>query len=262
MITTIRGIFFGDIIGRGGRETVKRFLSSIPEEEKPDIVIANGENASGGIGITPKTAFELKEIGIDVITTGNHIWRKREMYKEIHKVPHIIRPANYPPGLPGSGIIIVKKRDVDIAVINLEGRTYMNQLIDCPFRKGDEILGQIPDVKVRIIDFHAEATSEKKALGFYFDSRVSVVAGTHTHVQTSDEDILDGGTGYITDVGMVGPLYSVIGLKKELAIDKFITSRPNRYEVGEGAQILNAISFEISAETGRCLRIERILRRY
>ncbi len=261
-MTNIRGILFGDIIGRGGRETLKRFLSSLPVEEKYDIVIANGENASGGLGIMPKTAFELKEIGVDVITSGNHIWRKREMYNEIHKVQHIIRPANYPPGLPGSGFIVIKKRDVDVAVINLEGRTYINQLIDCPFRIGDQILEQIPDVKIRIIDFHAEATSEKRALGFYFASRVSIVAGTHTHIQTADEDILEGGTGYITDVGMVGPLYSVIGLKKELAIDKFLTNRPNRYEIGEGVQILNAISFEIDVETGRCVKIERISRRY
>ncbi len=258
----IKGIMFGDIIGRGGRETVKNFLSSIPQEARPDIVIANGENSSGGLGITPRTAFELKEMGIDIITTGNHIWRKREMYNEIHRVPHIIRPANYPPGLPGAGFIVINRKDTEIAVINLEGRTYLNQLIDCPFRTGDEILKQISAVKVKIIDFHAEATSEKRAMGFYFDSRVSLIAGTHTHIQTADEDILQGGTGYITDVGMVGPLYSVIGLKKELAVDKFLTGRPNRYEVGEGIQILNGIYFEICTETGRCLKIERISRRF
>ncbi len=261
-MSVIRGILFGDIIGRGGRETVKKFLSSVPDGEKFDIVIANGENASGGLGITPKTAFELRDMGIDVITSGNHIWRKREMYNEMHRVQHLIRPANYPPGLPGSGFVVIRKKDTDIAVINLEGRTYINQLIDCPFRTGDQILEQLSGVRIRIIDFHAEATSEKRALGFYFDSRVSMIAGTHTHVQTSDEDILEGGTGYITDVGMVGPLYSVIGLKKELAVDKFLTNRPNRYETGEGVQILNAVAFEISIETGRCLKIERIIRRY
>ncbi len=258
----IRGIFLGDIVGRGGRETVKRFLSELSMDKKPDIVIANGENASGGLGITPRTAFELRQIGVDIITTGNHIWRKKEMYAEIHNINHIIRPANYPPGLPGKGYVVVNKNGVDIAVINLEGRTYMNALIDCPFRAADEILKQIGDVKVRIIDFHAEATSEKRALGFYFDSRVSLVVGTHTHVQTSDDDILPGGTGYITDLGMVGPLYSVIGLKKELAVDKFLTNRPNKYEIGEGVQILNGIYFEISSEDGRCLKIERISRRY
>lgn len=258
----IKGIFFGDIIGRGGRETVKRFLSEPPLDYDPDIVIANGENASGGLGITPKTAAELKQIGVDIITTGNHIWRKKEMYREIHNINHIIRPANYPPGLPGRGFTVINKNGVDIAIINLEGRTYMNALIDCPFRTIEEILKQISDIRIRIVDFHAEATSEKRALGLYLDSRVSLVVGTHTHIQTSDEDILPGGTGYITDIGMVGPLYSVIGLKKELAIDKFITSRPNRYEVGEGIQILNGIYFEISPENGRCVKIERILRRY
>lgn len=261
-MSVIRGIMFGDIVGRGGRDAVKKFLSSLSHDEGFDIVIANGENASGGLGITPKTATELREMGIDVITSGNHIWRKREMYNEIHKIPYLIRPANYPPGLPGSGFVVVRKKDTDIAVINLEGRTYINQLIDCPFRTGDDILRQLATVRIRIIDFHAEATSEKRALGFYFDSRVSLVAGTHTHVQTADEDILEGGTGYITDVGMVGPLYSVIGLKKELAVDKFISNRPNRYEIGDGVQILNAISFEISIETGRCVKIERINRRY
>ncbi|MCX7943362.1 MAG: TIGR00282 family metallophosphoesterase [Deltaproteobacteria bacterium] len=258
----IKGFLFGDIIGRGGRETVKKFLSSLPNREEIDIIIANGENASGGLGITPKTALELKEMGIDVITTGNHIWRKREMYNEIHKIPYLVRPANYPPGLPGLGFITVRKRDIDIAIINLEGRTYMNQLIDCPFRVGDTIIKQLSDVMVKIVDFHAEATSEKRALGFYFDSRVSLIAGTHTHIQTADEEVLPGGTGYITDVGMVGPHYSVIGLKKELAVDKFLTSRPNKYEIGDGVQILNAIYFEICAYTGRCLKIERIIRRY
>ena len=258
----IRGLFFGDIVGRGGRETVKRFISELPPDDRPDIIIANGENASGGLGITPKTAMELKGMGIDIITSGNHIFRKREMYAEIHRIDYILRPANYPPGLPGRGYIVIKKRDVDIAIINLEGRTYMNALIDCPFRVGDEILRQVQDVRVRIVDFHAEATSEKRAIGFHFDSKVSVVVGTHTHIQTADEDILPGGTGYITDAGMVGPLYSVIGLKKELAVDKFITNRPNRYEVGEGVQILNGVYFEISEIDGRCMKIERISRRY
>lgn len=258
----IKGIFLGDIIGRGGRETIRRFIAELSPNDRPDIIIANGENASGGLGITPKTAMELKDIGIDIITTGNHIFRKKEMYSEIHNIDYIVRPANYPPGLPGKGFVITRKREIDIAVINLEGRTYMNALIDCPFRTGDEILRQIQNVRVRIIDFHAEATSEKRALGFHFDSKVSLVVGTHTHIQTADEDILPNGTGYITDLGMVGPLYSVIGLKKELAVDKFITNRPNRYEVGDGIQILNGISFEISEETGRCIRIERISRRY
>ncbi len=258
----LRGFFFGDIIGRGGRETLKKFLSEYTPESMPDIIIANGENASGGLGITPKTAIELTEAGIDVITTGNHIWRKREMYNEIHRLQNIIRPANFPPGLPGMGYLTLRKRDIEIAVINLEGRTYMNELIDCPFRIGDEIIKNLSGIKIIIVDFHAEATSEKRALGFYLDSRVSIVAGTHTHIQTADEDILPGGTGYITDVGMVGPLYSVIGLKKEIAVDKFLSSRPNRYEVGEGIQILNAIYFELSEETGKCTKIERISRRY
>lgn len=258
----IRGVFFGDIIGRGGRETIKKFLSEFTTNYRPDIIIANGENSSGGLGITPKTALELKEMGIDIITTGNHIWRKREMYNEIHRLQHIIRPANYPPGLPGMGYLTIKKKETEVAIINLEGRTYMNALIDCPFRTADEIIKNLNGIKIIIVDFHAEATSEKRALGFYLDSRVSIVAGTHTHIQTADEDILPGGTGYITDVGMVGPLYSVIGLKKELAVDKFLTNRPNRYETGDGMQILNAIYFELSEETGRCTKIERISRRY
>lgn len=258
----MRILFIGDVVGRAGRRAVREVLPLLKREEEIDFVVANGENAAGGIGITPEKAEELLSMGVDVITSGNHIWKKREILPYLDRHPRILRPANYPPGAPGRGSGVYTARDgTRVAVLNLEGRVFMRPL-ESPFRVSEqqiEILkGQTPIV---IVDFHAEATSEKMAMGWFLDGEVTAVIGTHTHVQTSDERILPGGTAYITDAGMTGPVNSVIGMKKEIAIQGFLTQLPNRFEVATGEVELQGVILEVEETTGRALEIRRIKRK-
>lgn len=255
----MRVLMIGDIVGRPGRKAVKENLKDLIREFKLDFIVANGENAAGGMGITRDIAKELYACGIDVITMGNHVWNKREVIEYIAREDRILRPANYPPGTPGKGWQIFNTgNDMSVAVINLSGRVFMDNL-DCPFRKADELLQKIAGrAQVILLDFHAEATSEKVAMGRYLDGRVSAVCGTHTHVQTADECILPGGTAYITDIGMTGPRESIIGFKTSPILDKFISQMPKKFEVAQGLYQLNAVVIGINNDTGEATEIRRI----
>lgn len=255
----MRLLVIGDVVGRPGRRAVKANVGGLRREFDLDLVIANGENAAGGNGITREVGQELFNSGVDVITMGNHVWSKKDSYDYINKEVRIVRPANYPTGAPGTGVNIFEtRRKMKVAVINLSGRVFLPPL-DCPFRKVDEILSRVKEeARTVMVDFHAEATSEKIAMGWYLAGRVSAVFGTHTHVQTADEQILPGGTAYITDLGMTGPRDSVIGVKKELVIDKFISQLPVRFEVATGLFQFNGAVIDIDEETGEAKNIRRI----
>ncbi len=251
-------LFFGDIIGRPGRNGLKRCLSYLKEKYQPSLIAGNGENSAGGIGVTEKVGKELFS-SVDVLTSGNHVWDKKEALDYLDQEPRLIRPANYPPPCPGRGACTVEDpKGRKVAFLNLQGRVFMEP-IDCPFRIADQQI-EILEKKTSVIlvDFHAEATSEKQALGWYLDGRVSAVLGTHTHVATADERILPQGTGYITDVGMVGGYQSVIGIKKEQAVDRFLTFRPQRFGPSKEGFILNAVYLEVDLPTGKTLWIERV----
>ena len=250
-------LFIVDIFGSPGRRIVADHLQDIIETNSIDLAIANGENAAGGFGITPSIAEDLFALGLDVITTGNHVWDKRELYDYIARKPRLLRPANYPDA-PGSGIVTLRARNgVECAVINLQGRTFMPST-DCPFRKADSLLSQIdPAVKVRFVDFHAEVTSEKMALGWYLDGRVSAVVGTHTHVPTADTRILAGGTAYQTDCGMTGPYESVIGVDTQTILQRFLTGFPIRMEAAKGGAELHAVIVDVEETTGRARAVRR-----
>lgn len=254
-------LMIGDIVGRAGRRAAKENIPELCKEFGIDFVVANGENAAGGNGLTQEVALDLFSCGIDVLTMGNHVWNKKEIFSFIDKETRVIRPANFPPGVPGRGLDVFKtRRGEPIGVLNLSGRIFMSNNLDCPFRKADELLEQLRSMaRVLVVDFHAEATSEKIALGWYLAGRVSAVCGTHTHVQTADEKILPGGTAYISDVGMTGPCDSVIGVKKEFVIDRFITQLPKRFEVAPGFYQFNAVLIEIDETNGEAKRIERIV---
>ena len=258
-------LFIGDIFGRPGRTIVRDKLKDLVREYSIDLVLANGENAAAGFGITPALAEDLFELGIDVMTTGNHIWDKREIIDYLNSAdgnPHspagrLLRPANYAPDLPGHGVYEGRKNDVPYSVINLQGRVFMASNDD-PFRKTDELLKQIK-AKVVFVDIHAEATSEKIALGWYLDGRVTAVVGTHTHVPTADERVLPGGTAYITDVGMTGPYDSVIGVNKEQIITRFLNNMPTRFEAATGDTKLCAVMVDADDTTGKARTIKRIM---
>jgi metallophosphoesterase (TIGR00282 family) len=253
----MRVLFFGDIVGRPGRRALSQKLSQIKDECNADFVIANGENAAGGIGITPNIADEIFDMGIDVLTSGNHIWNKKEIYQYLDREQRLIRPANYPSGNPGNGAIVLNKDGFTLAVMNLCGRVFMDQL-DCPFRTADQLLNEIlGQTQCVIVDIHAEATSEKLALAWYLDGRVSAVLGTHTHIQTSDERILNNGTAYITDVGMVGPRDSVIGVEIENILERFLTMRPVSFNVAKKNIWMDYVVVEIDEESGRSTLICR-----
>jgi metallophosphoesterase (TIGR00282 family) len=261
----VRILFIGDIFGRPGRTIVKEQLSDLVKDHSIDLIIANGENSAAGFGITPVLAEELFELGIDVITTGNHVWDKREIvdYYQAADGPHsparrLLRPANYSADLPGSGVYQGHKNGVPYAVINLQGRVFMASNDD-PFRTADRLLAEI-QAKVIFVDVHAEATSEKISLGWYLDGRVTAVVGTHTHVPTADERVLPGGTAYITDVGMTGPYDGVIGVKKELVIGRFLNNMPVRFEPASADVKLCAVVVECDPATGRAQSIQRIMR--
>jgi metallophosphoesterase (TIGR00282 family) len=222
-----------------------------------DLVIANGENAAGGFGITPSIAEDLFSVGIDVITSGNHIWDKREVYDYFSRQPRLLRPANYPDA-PGGGVVtLTAKNGAECAVLNLQGRTYM-PATDCPFRAADRLLSQLnPAVKVRFVDFHAEVTSEKIAMGWYLDGRVSAVVGTHTHVPTADTRILPGGTAYQTDCGMTGPYCSVIGVETSLILQRFLTGMPVRMEAARAGAELHSVIVDIDETSGKARSVRR-----
>jgi hypothetical protein len=251
-------LFIGDIFASPGRAIVARHLKDIVASEKIDLTIANGENAAGGFGITPQLADELFGYGLDVITTGNHIWDKREIYDYFSRQPRLLRPANYAEEAPGAGVVVVSARNgVDCAILNLQGRMYM-PTIDCPFRKADRLLSALPQhVKVRFVDFHAELTSEKMAMGWYLDGRVSGIVGTHTHIPTADTRILPNGTAYQTDVGMTGPYHSVIGVDKDIIIERFLTQMPVRMEAARHGAELHAVIIEVDETTGRAAAMKR-----
>ncbi|UCG53951.1 MAG: TIGR00282 family metallophosphoesterase [Dehalococcoidia bacterium] len=248
-------LVIGDIIGSPGRQAVKRLLPRLIEQYGIDFVIANGENVAGGLGLTSNTAKELFGVGVDVITSGNHIWAQKEIIPHLDSEMPILRPLNYPPGVPGRGYLIFKGR---LVVVNLIGRTFIGNF-DCPFRTMDKLLAEIStEPVVIIVDFHAEATSEKVALGRYLDGRVSAVLGTHTHIGTIDAQLLQNGTAYVTDIGMTGPVNSIIGDDAEAVLSRFLSMIPRRLTVGRGAVVFNAILLTVDEETGLATRIERI----
>lgn len=253
-------LILGDIVGRPGRNAVRDQLSHLREEYRADVVIVNGENASAGRGITEKNAKELFELGIDVITTGNHVWDKKEILTYIESYPQLIRPANYPDPCPGKGYTIIHRNGINIGVINLSGVVYLSNLAN-PFHTIDNILNEISKkCTIVIVDFHAEATSEKLAMGYYCDGRVSLVYGTHTHVQTADKRILSEGTGYITDIGMTGPLNGILGVDKDIIIEQMLSNRPARYDLAEGPTQINGIIVDINKETGKCGYIDNFIK--
>jgi metallophosphoesterase (TIGR00282 family) len=253
----------GDLIGKPGRQAIEQVLPGLREERGVDFVTANGENVAGGMGLTPSTAEAMFAAGVDVITSGNHIWDKREIYPFLESSDRLLRPLNYGTiGVPGRGWTVHQALDgTDVAVINLQGRTYMQQ-IENPFTDADALLAESsePRPPVRLVDFHCELTSEKNAMGLHLDGRVSAVMGTHTHVVTGDERILPGGTAYQTDLGMTGPIWSVIGFDPATVLPRFINALPTRFEVGSGPVVLNAAQIDIDPATGRALAIERISR--
>lgn len=249
-------LLIGDIVGKLGRRTVGAVLPNLRRELDIGFVIANGENTAGGRGLTPSTAEELVRSGVDILTSGNHIWENREIYPVLEdpEAP-VIRPMNYPPGAPGRGI---HKKD-GVAVLNAMGRTFMGVALEDPFRALDAAVDSVPDCRIKILDFHAEATSEKIAMGYYLDGRVSAVIGTHTHVPTSDTRILPGGTAYVSDLGMVGALHSVLGMQVKPVIERFLLQMPNRFDpVDSGPAVFNSVLVQIDQETGRALSIERV----
>jgi 2',3'-cyclic-nucleotide 2'-phosphodiesterase len=257
-----RILFIGDVIGQPGRLAIANILPRLKEQYQTNIIIANGENLAGGLGITPETAGELLLCGVDIITTGNHVWDKKEILNYIGMDNRIIRPANYPQGVPGMGYTFHKvslpQEEITVAILNLSGCVFM-QPLDNPFRVATNIIPLLRErTNVIIIDFHAEATSEKIAFGRYLDGQVSAIIGTHTHVQTADETIFPNGTAYITDVGMTGPIDSVIGTKTELVIHKFLTQMPVKFEVPKGDVVVSAVVIDIDLITGKSKSIKRI----
>ncbi len=254
----MRVLFIGDIIGEPGRKMVRANMRGLVETHRPDLIIANGENAAGGFGITSEIAEELFSLGIHVLTSGNHVWDKKEIEPYLSKQDRLIRPANYPAGNSGYGSVVISTAAGKAAVLNLEGRVFMSNLED-PFRAAEQEIEKLrKEAAVVIIDFHAEATSEKIALAWHLDGRASAVIGTHTHVQTADERVLPGGTAFITDAGMTGPSDSVIGVKKEQAIARFLTQTPHRFEIPKGPVQLNAVLVDVDGKSGKAISIERI----
>lgn len=254
----LKVLFIGDIVGNPGRKAVKELIPVLKKKYEADFCIANGENAAGGSGITYVVTQELTRAGIDAITLGNHTWSKREILNFIDSDTNVVRPANYPKELPGKGSMILDMNGMKIGILNLMGRIYMDS-IDCPFKAADRELQYLKSqTKVVLVDMHAEATSEKCALAWYLDGRVSCVLGTHTHVQTADERILPFGTAFISDVGMTGPYEGIIGIDREIIINKFITHMPTKHEIARGSVQFNAVALDIDEVTGKARKIERI----
>ncbi|HZP27252.1 MAG TPA: TIGR00282 family metallophosphoesterase [Dehalococcoidia bacterium] len=248
-------VAIGDVVGKLGRRTIAEMLPQIRKEYPVDFVIANGENAAGGKGLTPSTADEMFRAGVDVITSGNHIWEHRDIYAMMNEGAPIIRPLNYPEGSPGRGYVITG----GVAVVNAIGRVFMPADTDCPFRGIDKVLSQLQNQRIVLVDMHGEATSEKVAMGWYLAGRVSAVFGSHTHVPTADTRILPGGTAYVTDLGMTGPRDGIIGMEREPVLHRFLTQMPARFSAVEhGPAVINAILIDIDDETGKATSIQRI----
>ncbi|OLB97150.1 MAG: metallophosphoesterase [Candidatus Rokubacteria bacterium 13_1_40CM_68_15] len=251
-------LMVGDVFGEPGRSAVKKLLPKLRQQHAIDLAVVNVENAAAGFGVTPQIAREILDQGADVMTSGNHIWDRKEIVEYITKENLLLRPANFPAGTPGVGHVTVKTGPHRVAVVNLMGRVFMSA-IDCPFRKADEILSEVTrETRIVLVDMHAEATSESVAMGWYLDGRVSAVVGTHRHVQTADERVLPGGTAYITDLGMTGPIDSVIGVDKDLILQRFLTQMPVRFEAAKGPAALHGVVITVDPETGRASDIVRI----
>ncbi|HVZ81850.1 MAG TPA: TIGR00282 family metallophosphoesterase [bacterium] len=253
-------LLIGDIIGKPGRHAVHNCMGRIKGDHKIDFVVANGENLAGGAGIQPDSFKAILETGVDVVTSGNHIWSKKEVKEILGHDVRLLRPHNYPPGNAGTGLGIYDCQGIPVAVLNLMGRTFMNINLDCPFRAADKAIQEIGSrAKVILVDMHAETTSEKRAMGWYLDGRVSSVTGTHTHIMTADEEILPGGTAYLTDIGMSGSPNSVIGMKQPQVLSRFISGAPSRFEVSEELPYLfQGVVVSVDTMTGKATRIERI----
>jgi len=258
----IRVLFVGDIVGRPGRRSVAKCLPEIVAAHAVDLVIANAENASGGMGATPEVLKELAGYGVQGFTMGNHVWRQESLIPALSALPCVVRPANYPEGAPGRGAMALETGSgVMVGVLNLQGRVFMDPL-DCPFAQADRELARLrKEARVILVDFHAEATSEKVALGWYLDGRCTAVLGTHTHVQTADEWIMPQGTAFISDVGMCGPYHSVIGVECSRVIGKFLTGMPRRFDVAKGPTLFSAVLVEADEGSGRAVSITRLMRR-
>jgi len=253
-------LFIGDVVGSPGREMVKQYLPKLKEKYKPHMIVVNGENAAAGKGITEKIYKQFLTWGTQVVTMGNHTWDKKEIFEFIDDAPYMIRPANFPEGTPGKGIVFYQSNGIEVAVINLQGRTFLPALDD-PFKKVDQLITEAKKrTNIIFLDFHAEATSEKQAMGWYVDGRISAIAGTHTHTQTADERILPQGTAYITDVGMTGPYDAILGTEREAVINKFLTGLPVRFEVDKnGRTQLNGVLMTLDEKTGSATKVERVL---
>jgi metallophosphoesterase (TIGR00282 family) len=258
-MAAMRVLFLGDVVGRGARVALRRRLRALRHERQLDFVIANGENAAGGKGIDPDSAEELFDAGVDVITSGNHVWQHARLVPVLEHEARILRPANFPPNNPGRGWTVQRAANgVAVGVVNLIGRAFMGSS-DCPFAMADRALEALRDeAEVIVVDMHAEATAEKAAMGWHLAGRVAGVVGSHTHVQTADERVLPGGTAYITDAGMCGPIDSVIGMRREEVLRRFITQMPARFEVAKGPLMLQGAFLDVDPRTGRCSAIERL----
>src|SRR5438105_5273737 len=252
-----RILFVADVVGRPGREALQALLPSLKVELEPHLTIVNGENSAGGFGITAKTADDLRSAGADVVTTGNHVWDRSQFAEEIGGLDYVLRPHNFPPGVPGRGCMEIEADGQLVMVMNLQGRIFLPDLDD-PFRAANQVLAEHPEAQVIFCDMHAEATSEKVAMGWHLDGRASAVVGTHTHVPTADQRVLPGGTAYVTDVGMVGPRDGVIGVEKEAALGRFLTGMPHRFETASGPVTFNSVLITIDRLQGRATSIQRI----
>ncbi len=257
----LRILFVADVVGHPGREAIKAVLPAVKKELRPHLTIVNGENSAGGFGLTAKLVAELRGNGADVITTGNHVFAQKEFVGELPNLERVLRPANYPPAAPGQGWCVTEAAGTPVLVMNLIGRIFLDAADD-PFRAADAILEAHPDVRVVFCDMHAEATSEKTAMGWYLDGRASAVVGTHTHIPTADARVLPGGTAYVTDVGMVGPRDSCIGMDKDGVLQRFLTGVPNRFVVASGPVTFNSVLVTINPSTGRATSIHRVDREH
>jgi metallophosphoesterase (TIGR00282 family) len=256
-----RLLFVGDVVGRPGRRGLAALLPRLRSELGPHLTVVNGENSAGGFGITARTASEIFDSGADVITTGNHVWDQKEFVEEIVGLDRVLRPSNFPPGAPGTGALAVPADGERVLIMNLQGRVFLPDLDD-PFRAADALLDAHAGARIVLCDMHAEATSEKMAMGWYLDGRVSAVVGTHTHVATADARVLPGGTAYVTDVGMVGPRDGVIGMERESVLRRFLTGMPGRFETADGVVTFNSVLVTISRPTGQAVAIQRIDREH
>lgn len=261
MTSSLKFLFIGDIVGQNGLDIFLKWLPIIKNKYSIDSIIVNGENsAKNGKGITAKIAEQLKSAGVDVITSGNHIWENREIYDYLNKSDFLLRPANFPADCPGKGYVVYQVKNNFIAVMNLQGRVFMRENLDCPFRKAESLLTLLrTKTNIILVDFHAEASSEKLALGNYLDGKISLFCGTHTHIQTSDEKILPNGTAYITDLGFCGAHNSIIGMEKDSIITKFITQLPTKFKPEANPPFeINGVWAEIDTVSGKAISIERI----